>query len=294
MIVAKSDAMGLDLPPGHAVRTTQAPAEAVDAMMRQAGVIRVETIEQLLDVAQIVSSQPLPKGSGLAVFSNSRALGKVVADSAADPGARGGTHRHRRRPGRRHVRWPCRRCGGACRKRSAVDSVHAVVVALLPARGLTVEKIAGVLAECSAAAGKPVVAAFSGILDPSVYVEGMVGAGAGEPAGAAGDPAGAPCPATPTPAPPSPPSAPSSATPSGWTGTRDSSWSPRAATRRAPARSWSSCSAASAASSCVRLDQATAARLLGHYGIRVVPSEGFETAGGGRRRRGPARLAGGA
>ena len=56
------------------------------------------------------------------------------------------------------------------------DSVHAVVVALLPARGLTVEKIAGVLAECSAAAGKPVVAAFSGILDPSIYVEGMVGA----------------------------------------------------------------------------------------------------------------------
>ena len=93
VIVAKSDAMGLNLPPGHAVRTTQAPPEALDAMMRQAGVIRVETIEELMDVAQIVSSQPLPTGPGIAVFSNSRALGKVVADSAAAPGARGGTDR---------------------------------------------------------------------------------------------------------------------------------------------------------------------------------------------------------
>ncbi len=51
--------------------------------MRQSGVIRVETIEQLMDVAQIVSGQPLPAGADIAVFSNSRALGKVVADSAA-------------------------------------------------------------------------------------------------------------------------------------------------------------------------------------------------------------------
>jgi acyl-CoA synthetase (NDP forming) len=58
----------------------------------------------------------------------------------------------------------------------ASDKVQSVVAALLPARGLTVEHIAEVLAECSAAAGKPVVAAFTGILDPSVYVEGMLGA----------------------------------------------------------------------------------------------------------------------
>ena len=48
--------------------------------------IRVETIEQLMDVAQIVSGQPLPKGAGVAVFSNSGALGKVVADSATAHG----------------------------------------------------------------------------------------------------------------------------------------------------------------------------------------------------------------
>ncbi|MDV8148504.1 GNAT family N-acetyltransferase [Arthrobacter sp. B10-11] len=175
VIVAKSDSMGLQLPPGHAVRTTQAPPGALDAMMRQSGVIRVETIEQLMDVAQIVAGQPLPAGADIAVFSNSRALGKVVADSAAANGL--GVERivtDVDLDAGMSLALPALRQSLA--GILAADTIHAVVVALLPARGLTVEKIAGVLAECSAAAGKPVVAAFTGILDPSVYVEGMVGA----------------------------------------------------------------------------------------------------------------------
>lgn len=174
VIVAKSDAMGLQLPPGHAVRTTVAPHGALDAMMRQSGVIRVETIEQLMDVAQIVSGQPLPAGADIAVFSNSRALGKVVADSAAANGL--GVERIVTEvdlDAGMSLALPALRESLATTLGS--DSVHAVVVALLPARGLTVESIAGVLADCSAAAGKPVVAAFTGILDPSIYVEGMVG-----------------------------------------------------------------------------------------------------------------------
>ena len=64
VIVAKSDAMGLRLPPGHAVRTTQAPAGALDAMLRQSGVIRVDTIEELMDVAQIVVQPAAARGPG--------------------------------------------------------------------------------------------------------------------------------------------------------------------------------------------------------------------------------------
>ena len=56
------------------------------------------------------------------------------------------------------------------------DAVHAAVAALLPARGLTAEAVAQVLAECSASTGKPVVAAFTGILDAAINVEGLVGA----------------------------------------------------------------------------------------------------------------------
>lgn len=174
VIVAKSDVTGLSLPPGHEVRTTQAPGAAVDAMMRQAGVIRVETIEQLMDIAQIASSQALPKGPGLAVYSNSVALGKVVADSAVPLGldvARLVTDVDL--DAGMSLALPALR--SSLQESLADESVHAVVAALLPARGLTVEALAGVLAECAAEAGKPVVAAFTGILDPSVHVEGMVG-----------------------------------------------------------------------------------------------------------------------
>ncbi|MFH5879520.1 GNAT family N-acetyltransferase [Arthrobacter sp. NA-172] len=173
VIVAKSDVTGLRLPPGHVVRTTLAPAAALDAMMRQAGVIAVETIEQLMDVAQIVSSQPLPKGPALAVYSNSAAFGKVVADNAApqglvvdrivtdvdlDSGMSVALEALRR----------------SLRLNLADDSVHAVVAAMVPSLSLTMEAIAGVLADCAAEAGKPVVAAFAGILDNSVQLDGLL------------------------------------------------------------------------------------------------------------------------
>ena len=179
VIVAKSDVTGLSLPPGHEVRTTQAPSAAVDAMMRQAGVIRVETIEQLMDIAQIASSQALPKGPGVAVYSNSVALAKVVADSAGPLGLDvGRLVTDIDLDAGMSLALPALRT--SLQESLADDSVHAVVAALLPARGLTVESLAGVLAECAAEAGKPVVAAFTGILDPSVHMEGMVGA-AGKP-----------------------------------------------------------------------------------------------------------------
>ncbi|WP_284976052.1 GNAT family N-acetyltransferase [Arthrobacter sp. efr-133-TYG-104] len=174
VIVAKSDVTGLSLPPGHAVRTTQAPPAALDAMLRQAGVIRVDTIEELMDIAQVVSTQALPSGPGVAVFSNSMALAKVVADSAGPHGL----------DVKRFVTDVDLEAGmsvalPALRARLqetlGEDTVHAVVAALLPVRGLTVEALAGVLAECASRAGKPVVAAFTGILDPSIQVEGLVG-----------------------------------------------------------------------------------------------------------------------
>lgn len=175
VIVAKSDTMGLRLPPGHAVRITQAPAGALDAMLRQSGVIRVETIEQLVDVAQVVSGQPLPAGPDVAVFSNSQALGNVVADSAVAHGLGvaqvvSGLDLD----AGQSVALPALR--KALLDALASDAVHAAVAALLPARGLTADAVAQVLAECSASAGKPVVAAFTGILDPAIHVEGLVGA----------------------------------------------------------------------------------------------------------------------
>ena len=266
VIVAKSDAMGLQLPPGHAVRTTQAPAGALDAMMRQAGVIRVETIEQLMDVAQIVSGQPLPAGADIAVFSNSRALGKVVADAAAANGL--GVERivtDVDLDAGMSLALPALRESLA--RTLASDSVHAVVIALLPARGLTVEKIAGVLAECSAAAGKPVVAAFTGILDPSIYVEGMVGADA-----ATGS---VPC-----------YSNPGAAVAALAAVVKYAEWvvrdkglfvEPEGCDQESVRAELEDLLHNVPGEQLVQLAPATAATLLAHYGIHVVPSEGFET-----------------
>ncbi len=173
VIVAKSDVMGLRLPPGHAVRTTQAPPGALDAMLRQAGVIRVATVEELVDVAQIVTAQPLPAGPSLAVFSNSLALGKVVADSAEAHGLKVGVlAADLDLDGGQSVALPelRRRLLEALLR----DTVHAAAVTLLPSHGLTVEAIARVLHECSVAAAKPVVATFTGILDPTIAVEGVL------------------------------------------------------------------------------------------------------------------------
>ena len=82
VIVAKSEVTGLRLPPGHTGRTTQAPAGALDSMFRQAGVIRAATAEQLLDIASVAESQPIPENNRVAVVSNALALSQLAEDTA--------------------------------------------------------------------------------------------------------------------------------------------------------------------------------------------------------------------
>ena len=71
---------------GHAVRTIAAPPQAVDAMFRQAGVIQVDTLDEMFDVAQLLAHQPLPRGRRVAIVGNSDALGLLAADAAAAVG----------------------------------------------------------------------------------------------------------------------------------------------------------------------------------------------------------------
>ncbi len=62
------------------------PDRAVDALFRQAGVVRVDTLDQLLDVAQVLITQPLPAGRRVAVVGNSAAPGRLAAESCAGNG----------------------------------------------------------------------------------------------------------------------------------------------------------------------------------------------------------------
>jgi acyl-CoA synthetase (NDP forming)/RimJ/RimL family protein N-acetyltransferase len=82
VIAVSSGVSAYGAPPGHRVRQTHMPAGAFGAMLRQAGVIRVENVHQLFDVAQLVIHQPLPAGQRVAVVGNSDALGALTAQAA--------------------------------------------------------------------------------------------------------------------------------------------------------------------------------------------------------------------
>jgi acetyl coenzyme A synthetase (ADP forming)-like protein len=60
--------------------------EAVAALFRQTGVIRVDTIEELFDVAQVVGSQPLGRGLRVAVLTNVGGPGVLAVDACVSNG----------------------------------------------------------------------------------------------------------------------------------------------------------------------------------------------------------------
>ncbi len=59
---------------------------AVEAVFRQAGVIRADTLAGLLDVAALLSSQPVPRGRRVAVLTNAGGLGILCADACEGAG----------------------------------------------------------------------------------------------------------------------------------------------------------------------------------------------------------------
>jgi acetyl coenzyme A synthetase (ADP forming)-like protein len=59
---------------------------AVDALFEQAGVLRVGTLDELLDVTTLLSQQPLPRGRRVAVVTNAGGLGILCADACEAAG----------------------------------------------------------------------------------------------------------------------------------------------------------------------------------------------------------------
>ncbi len=58
----------------------------VDALFRQAGVIRTDTLGELFDVAALLSSQPAPRGNRVAILTNAGGPGILCADACATGG----------------------------------------------------------------------------------------------------------------------------------------------------------------------------------------------------------------
>lgn len=157
VIVLKSGTSGFGVPPGHSVRPSTAPREAFDSMLKQSGCIRVETLTEMLDVAQLVLNQPLPAGPRVGIVGNSDALGTLIAEACVSWGlevTRGPVALHPQ--------------AGPREFRSALETifdergVDAVVAAFIPPIATEADEVARVLSDVSSRHPIPVVACFLG------------------------------------------------------------------------------------------------------------------------------------
>lgn len=154
-----------------------APDAAVEALFHQAGVIRVDTLEQLFDTAQVLAHQPLPPGRRVAIIGNAGGPGILAADACEAAGlevpelsaatqealrsfvAEGAAVRN---PVDLVAAASPEHFGGAMRAILADDSVDAVLAIFVPPLVTRADDVAAALADAAAAGAgdKPVVACF--------------------------------------------------------------------------------------------------------------------------------------
>ncbi len=156
IVAVRSGRTTQGVPMGHAVRKIAAPPQAVDAMFRQAGVIQVDTLEDMFDVAQLLAHQPLPRGRRVAIVGNSDALGLLAADAAASVGL----------VVNKQIALPTEPTAEEFEDAldSAIDDpeVDAVVAVYIPPLSVSGEDVANVLAAVGEQSDKPLLASFLG------------------------------------------------------------------------------------------------------------------------------------
>ncbi|MFE3660470.1 GNAT family N-acetyltransferase [Streptomyces sp. NPDC059165] len=88
VVVVKGARHSGSAPAGHAVPVTRVPHTTVAELLRQAGVIRVDTVTELVDAALLLAGQPLPAGPRIAILGNSESLGLLTYDACLTEGLR--------------------------------------------------------------------------------------------------------------------------------------------------------------------------------------------------------------
>jgi acyl-CoA synthetase (NDP forming)/GNAT superfamily N-acetyltransferase len=158
VVAVKSGRSTQGVPIGHTVRLTGTPPAALDAIFRQSGVIQVDTLAEMFDVAQVLAYQPLPAGGRVAVVGNSDALGLLAVDAAVSAGLQ--TAQHPRDLGPTASAEDFERALVEAVEDPGIDSVLVVFAPTLESsRG---EDVARVLAEVAGRGAKPVVTTFLG------------------------------------------------------------------------------------------------------------------------------------
>lgn len=160
VVAVKSGRSAQGGPLGHTVRVTDLPdADAtLDAMFRQSGVIRVDTVSELFDVGTLLAYQPLPEGATVAVVSNTGALCLLAADAAVAAGLE-----LRREPWDLGPDASAADYTAALTALAAEPDVHSLLVVYTPAiEGSSSDEVARAIADVAGRAGKPVVTTFLG------------------------------------------------------------------------------------------------------------------------------------
>jgi acyl-CoA synthetase (NDP forming)/RimJ/RimL family protein N-acetyltransferase len=158
VVVVKSGRAHSVAPHGHLVRESTAPAAAVDALFRGAGVIRVATIHAMFDVGALVAHQPLPAGRRVAIVGNSDALALLATDACAEAGLEVVGE-----PGQLRADATGADFAAALDAVFAREDVDSVVALFIPLLATPDGEVAGVLARAAGSSGKTVVSTFLGM-----------------------------------------------------------------------------------------------------------------------------------
>ncbi len=83
IIVVKSGRFGAGFraTQSHTGALLSASDVTVDALLKQSGVIRAQTLDEMFDLAALLSSQPVPRGNRVAIVTNAGGAGILAADA---------------------------------------------------------------------------------------------------------------------------------------------------------------------------------------------------------------------
>ena len=162
--------------------------EVYDAIMTQAGALRVESVSEMFDLAETFSDPLLPQGRLTAIVTNAGGPGIMATDACIRYGLEMAKFQEYtlksltyQLPPTANVKNPVDVIGDAKhdRYRAALDAVcadegvHQTVVIITPQMMTDVLEIAEVIAEARGFASKPIVACPMGLVDVSPMVDAL-------------------------------------------------------------------------------------------------------------------------
>jgi acetyltransferase len=160
--------------------------EMYDALFAQSGIIRAQTVEELLDLAVAFESVPIPKGNNICIVTNAGGPGIMTTDASIKYGLKlakleDATVAELKKylPKTSNFNNPIDVIGDAQHDRYEAalsnvlkdKNVDGVIVLLTPQSVTDVEDIAESVAEIGKASEKPVLACFMGMFDVTKGIE---------------------------------------------------------------------------------------------------------------------------